>query len=130
MERKSDDTCNPATTFPEKLFALWAKLPHRGKNPDSFHPLLCHMIDVAAVAGAMWLDVLSATARRKTASALGLPEAQAERWILCLAALHDLGKASPAFQVREESVHMASLILQPSGPRPVELKLVIVRTAE
>src|SRR5438034_2744091 len=98
----------PVTIFSENPFALWAKLRHGEKSPNSFHPLLCHMIDVAVVAGAMWRDVLPATARRKTAAALGLSESQAERWIKYLSALHDLGKASPAFQLREEAAHLAS----------------------
>src|SRR3989442_15358321 len=94
-----------ATIFSENPFALWAKLPHREEHPGSFHPLLCHMIDVAAVAKASWRDVLAATARRKTAVALGLSEPAAERGLSYLSARHDLGKASPAFQRREGSWH-------------------------
>jgi len=109
MMSNGGENDNVATIFSENPFALWAKLPQGSQNRDSFHPLLCHMMDVAAVAGAMWRDVLSATSRRKTAEALGLSVAQAEGWILYLAALHDLGKASPSFQLREESTHLASL---------------------
>lgn len=99
----------PPSLFAENPFALWAKLPRAEKSPDAFHPLLCHMIDVAVVAGAMWRDVLSATTRRSISAALGLSESQAEGWILYLAALHDLGKASPAFQLRVEAQHLATL---------------------
>src|SRR2546426_4336405 len=110
-----------STIFSKHPFALWAKLPYGEKNPASFHPLLCHMIDVATVAGAMWRDVLSATAWRKTAAALGLSEMQAERWIEYLSALHDLGKASPAFQLREEAGNLASMYAS-FGPRPPGIK--------
>ncbi|MEA2498092.1 MAG: hypothetical protein QOH26_497, partial [Actinomycetota bacterium] len=42
---------------------LWAK---RGiAAPDGpFHPLICHMIDVAEVAKALWTDVRSPATKR------------------------------------------------------------------
>lgn len=41
----ADSAFNPAV--------FWAKLSPRGK-PNMVHPLVCHMIDVAAVAGLSW----------------------------------------------------------------------------
>ncbi len=110
-----------ATLFSKNPFALWAKLPYGEKSPDSFHPLLCHLIDVAVVARAIWRDVLSATARRAMSKTLGLSELQTERWIVYLAALHDLGKASPAFQLREEAQHLAGLYSN-LGTTPLGIK--------
>ncbi len=84
-----DSAINPAV--------FWAKLSPRGK-PDVVHPLICHMIDVAAVAGAIWATVLTEGERRRVASSLGCTEGAAAAWIVFVAGLHDVGKASPAFQ--------------------------------
>ncbi|HMM42080.1 MAG TPA: CRISPR-associated endonuclease Cas3'', partial [Thermomicrobiales bacterium] len=83
------------------LLALWAKTDRSGKDPDAWHPLICHMLDVAAVARAMWREVLTPALRRRITDGLGLPdEAAAEAWIAYLAGLHDLGKGSPGFQAK------------------------------
>lgn len=82
----------------EDLLLFWAKL---GKVSPCYHPLICHMIDVAAVATALWHDVLPAETRARISLALGIPEVAAGRWVAVLAGLHDLGKASPAFQFRD-----------------------------
>ncbi len=82
---------------PLRLMALWGKLPRGADAPPSYHPLLCHMIDVALVAQAMWAAVLSRSIRGRVAEALGVSEDAAERWVGFLAGLHDLGKASPVF---------------------------------
>lgn len=79
------------------LLALWAKLPKDRSTVESFHPLICHMLDVAAVARSLWDEVLSPAARASIAAALGLPESDAGAWVAYLAGLHDIGKASPAF---------------------------------
>ncbi len=63
-----------------------------------WHPLICHMLDTAAVAAALWRDVLPASVRASLAGVLGLPEDVAGRWIAFLAGLHDIGKATPPFQ--------------------------------
>ena len=62
-----------------------------------FHPLICHMLDTAAVARRIWDDVLSPVARQRLASSMGLDAADAGEWVAFLAGAHDVGKASPAF---------------------------------
>src|SRR4051812_12928743 len=89
--------------------AYWAKLGRSAGNDACFHPLLCHMIDVAVVARAMWRDVLSAAARDRLGDALGLPADMAESWVAFLAGLHDLGKACPVFQLRREAAVLRAL---------------------
>ncbi len=82
-------------TVPEAALALWAK------SGTPYHPLLAHMLDTAAVA---W-EIL----RREPPSTLrlyardwGLSEGEAQRWVSFLVGLHDLGKASPIFQLAWE----------------------------
>lgn len=89
-------------------FAFWAKLPRKKDEypPTKFHPLLCHMLDVAAVAQALWDNVLTQRSRQRIAKALGFEEdnlAEAGVWLSFLAGLHDLGKASPVFQLQPEA---------------------------
>ncbi len=83
----------------ESILYLWAKL---GDDPASptYHPLLFHMIDAAAVAEALWERGLSQRMRSALSGGLGMDPSTAARWIALLVALHDLGKATPAFQYR------------------------------
>ena len=61
-------------TDDHNLFLFWAKTTHDKEYwPRAYHPLLCHMIDVAAVARLMWEEVLSKAAKKRLARALGLP---------------------------------------------------------
>ena len=79
--------------------ALWAKSPRQeGQSEAEYHPLVCHLRDVAAVAEALWDLWLKPPVRRRVARTLGLEEPHARKWTAWLAGLHDLGKASPAFQ--------------------------------
>lgn len=68
-----------------------------------YHPLICHMVDVAAVAEALWRDCLSERTKVLLASGLRLDEASAARWVAFLAGAHDLGKATPVFQAKGSS---------------------------
>jgi len=62
------------------------------------HPLICHMVDVAVVAQALWEDCLAERVRASLCSSFALGEDQTRRWVAFLAGAHDLGKASPVFQ--------------------------------
>jgi CRISPR-associated endonuclease/helicase Cas3 len=76
-------------------FNLWAKTTELGT--PSWHPLILHLLDVAACAGAI-LQREPETTRQRMAEVLGLPWEEAKPWILLVVACHDLGKASPGFQ--------------------------------
>ncbi|MBI4336998.1 MAG: CRISPR-associated helicase Cas3' [Chloroflexi bacterium] len=89
---------------PEELLLFWAKRPRDSTSPLPYHPLLCHMIDVAVVADRIWHDLLGSGDRRGITAALGLDaEEDAGRWVAFWAGLHDIGKASPAFQLKDRT---------------------------
>lgn len=86
-----------------EIIKFWAKTSHDGDNhPNAFHPLICHMIDVASVAHAMWSGVLPEVTQKRLARPFGLEKdlEKAGTVIAFLAGLHDLGKCSPPFALR------------------------------
>lgn len=99
----------PVRTGPQRrkgviaLTELWAKLSAEPGGP--YHPLLYHCLETAAVCAAMWDGVVPPVARRRFTTALGLPsDAAAQRWVAFLAGLHDMGKATPTFQGRDQAM--------------------------
>jgi CRISPR-associated endonuclease/helicase Cas3 len=81
---------------PSPLFhRLWSKTSRRTQRT---HPLICHMIDVGVVARALWDQVFTERFRTHVASILDLEPDRAGALIAFWASLHDLGKATPAFQ--------------------------------
>ena len=76
---------------------LWAKTS-KGEG-DRWHPLILHMLDVAASAEAILAREPEST-RTRMAVVLGLEWEQARPWLLFLIACHDLGKACPGFQCK------------------------------
>lgn len=79
------------------IASLWAKT---GKNGDlGWHPLILHMLDVAASADAILEREPEAT-RKRMAAILGMEWEDARPWLLLIIACHDLGKACPGFQCK------------------------------
>lgn len=76
---------------------LWAKTDELGE----WHPLWCHLLDTLAVAEVVGETSLG-PARRRLFAELVSPadEDLGLRWAVFLAAAHDVGKASPAFQAK------------------------------
>lgn len=97
------DVADPRSSDPlavdPTLWRIWAKWP-RDPGDRRYHPLLCHMLDVAHVTRLMWDRALTGPQRQRIAKALGLEESDAATWVAFWAGLHDLGKASPAFQTQ------------------------------
>lgn len=84
-------------------WALWGKAsPSEGGDVPA-HPLLCHMVDVALVAEVLLRDVLPRGVQDRLAGALGLDPSAAIPWLSFVIALHDLGKATPAFQAKVDA---------------------------
>jgi CRISPR-associated endonuclease/helicase Cas3 len=78
------------------MLRLWAKTGQDSANCQ-YHPLLCHMLDVAAVASLVWDHQLTSKIRIRLECALGT---QARSQVVFSSGAHDIGKASPGFQKR------------------------------
>jgi len=77
-----------------KAFTMWGKW--RGSN--HYHPLLCHMLDVAHIAERLYPAIAGCVLMPRREGSV-LFDTVHQKWISFLAGLHDLGKSSPAFQV-------------------------------
>lgn len=99
----------------EKLLAyIWAKSPK--SNETIWHPLILHLLDVAASADAILAREPESTCNRM-AAIFGLPWKEARAWLLLVVACHDLGKACPEFQNKWPK-HLSSTGLQlPRSPK-------------
>lgn len=86
---------------PDISHKLAAKFRTAVADAPRYHPLACHMADVAAVALALWDECLPAPPKGELSAGLGLPDDEARRWVAFLAGLHDLGKASRPFQAKD-----------------------------
>ncbi|MFD9692430.1 CRISPR-associated helicase Cas3' [Kitasatospora sp. NPDC059088] len=62
------------------------------------YPVICHLLDTAAVAGALWDAVLGERLRSRLADAMGVAEGEARGMVMLWAGLHDIGKISLHFQ--------------------------------
>ncbi|MEA5463891.1 CRISPR-associated helicase Cas3' [Leptothoe sp. PORK10 BA2] len=78
---------------------LWAKTA-QGTN---FHPVICHLIDTAAVCQRL-LQLLPPAAIKQLRKGLDLSDAGMLAWVPFLAGTHDTGKVSPPFQFQESAV--------------------------
>ncbi|MFF6791715.1 CRISPR-associated helicase Cas3' [Streptomyces filamentosus] len=82
---------------------LWGK--ERGLERP--YPLICHLLDAAAVFGVLWDAVLSSRTRARIAEAVQLSEPEARQVLSFWAGLHDLGKITPPFQAQVSAAFAA-----------------------
>lgn len=75
---------------------LWGK--QKGLSRE--YPVVCHLLDTAAVFLVLWDDLLGAELRARIAAALRLGEDDARKVVSFWAGLHDLGKITPPFQAQ------------------------------
>src|ERR1700677_1015976 len=100
---------------------LWGKTPTsaRRKTRRSWHPLACHMIDSAEAASWLWDCFLSPGVKRSVEAAATADGADVQWCLRLMSALHDLGKATPSFQIRDDAlaakVRAAGLPIVPSA---------------
>ncbi|MEE1790583.1 CRISPR-associated endonuclease Cas3'' [Streptomyces sp. BE308] len=64
------------------------------------YPVLCHLLDTAAVFQGLWDVVLSERTRQAVAEALGMSHREARAVVSFWAGLHDIGKITPPFQAQ------------------------------
>jgi CRISPR-associated endonuclease/helicase Cas3 len=64
------------------------------------YPLICHLLDAAAVFGALWDVLLHPRLCERIAAELGLTVGEARVVLAFWAGLHDLGKITPPFQAQ------------------------------
>jgi CRISPR-associated endonuclease/helicase Cas3 len=90
----------------------------------SFLPLNVHLRDAGAVASRLWDRALTARQRGWYAAGLGGDEASARAWVSFLAGTHDVGKASPPFQmlVPELAVRLLDPVLAQDGRTAEKLR--------
>lgn len=83
-----------------KIPFLWAKTSQMvGPVMRLWHPLVLHLLDVAACVDAILAREPEST-RKRMADIFGLSWEKARAWILLIIACHDLGKACPGFQCK------------------------------
>lgn len=97
MQPPNDPSSARTTEENDTTALLWAKTGR--DNLPSWHPLMLHMLDVAACADAILAREPENT-RQRMATILGLSWEQTRPWLLLLIASHDLGKACPGFQCK------------------------------
>ncbi|MFD6434337.1 CRISPR-associated endonuclease Cas3'' [Streptomyces venezuelae] len=83
---------------------LWGKgrLGMNARGVHHTHPLICHLLDTAAVAEVVWDELLTAHQRAMVAGALQVPDQQARALAAFWAGLHDIGKISVPFQLHRD----------------------------
>ena len=95
------------------LTNLWAKTSKCGDG--LWHPLILHMLDVAASAEAILVREPETT-RSRMAGVVGLEWDKAKPWLLLLVASHDLGKACPGFQSKWPDLLSSTGLQLPRSP--------------
>ncbi|MGH3520098.1 MAG: CRISPR-associated endonuclease Cas3'' [Haloechinothrix sp.] len=93
MRRTVADVSNQGFDVDRALGVLWGK----SRAGDSMNLLLQHLLDTAAVAELLWDRYLAATLKAKIDACCG---GQGRSLLALLCGLHDVGKASPAFQAK------------------------------
>ncbi|GGV71545.1 hypothetical protein GCM10010499_22250 [Streptomyces thermoviolaceus subsp. apingens] len=100
-----DPVASPVLLPVDRLSAAarraWAK---HDRKTDSWLPLWRHMADSGAVAGLLWERWLPRSVRGLVSEILPGGEEDARVLVRFLAAVHDIGKATPAFACQVESL--------------------------
>lgn len=84
----------------DPILSFWGKARAASEDGPRWHPLVWHLLDVAACAEALLAG--RPLARRLLADRLGIEEADAVRLAVLIAALHDIGKFAASFQRKAE----------------------------
>ncbi|MFI8169764.1 CRISPR-associated endonuclease Cas3'' [Streptomyces sp. NPDC085931] len=93
---------------------LWGKAAGLGKNARGAHrthPLICHLLDTAAVAEVVWDELLTSHQRSMVVGALQVPDEEVRALAAFWAGLHDIGKISVPFQLHRGGPKSADGVL-------------------
>lgn len=99
--------------LPSQTLSIWAKSVISDPSDHHYLQLWQHLEDTAETAGLIWRDFLPGNIRDVLAEDLGGPT-QALTLYRFIAAVHDVGKASPAFEVQRE--WLADIVRQAGLP--------------
>ncbi|MFG7940723.1 CRISPR-associated endonuclease Cas3'' [Streptomyces cacaoi] len=77
---------------------IWGKTRGLGRP----HPLICHLLDTAALAALVWDRLLCPAQRRLVLDAVGLSESETRGLVAFWAGLHDIAKITVPFQFYKE----------------------------
>lgn len=83
------------------IFRYWGKADEKYVGSQTWHPLVYHSLDVAAVASSWWMAC--PPLQRNFLATFACETSQAEQlraWVLFFVALHDLGKFDLRFQLK------------------------------
>lgn len=90
-------------TLSRQAQSLWAKTG-RGDEQHLFGLLPTHLADTAEVARILWQSWLPEGTRQYVRQQLGLEDEVVEALVVWIAAVHDIGKATPSFQSKVDSL--------------------------
>ena len=90
-----------ATALPGVDRRLWGK--HRGLPAP--YPVICHLIDTAALAGALWDEWVDGLAVLRAGAGSERLGDEFRKFVCFWAGLHDLGKVSPSFQAMVDELY-------------------------
>jgi CRISPR-associated endonuclease/helicase Cas3 len=81
-----------------RVLRLWGKTARNNQNPNQFHPVVFHMLDVGNIARELLSERASPRWRNALVKTLNADADTLIDWLPYLIALHDIGKISAAFQ--------------------------------
>lgn len=100
----------------ERALSFWAKTVFRDPADERYLQLWQHMEDTGEIALKVWDEFVTDDVRRLIAMDVG-DDQSAKRLYQFVAAIHDIGKASPAFVVKSDRdyyVKMVGLSIRPN----------------
>ena len=95
------DVTQPCGALSTATAALWGKT---GPN-HAWHPLAAHLVDTVSMAQELWVRWISPATCSWLSEPFELDLAATGSFFAWLAGCHDIGKASPAFQIQVPWMH-------------------------
>lgn len=106
-----------APVVPSLTQWFWAKLGQHSW-PETYHPVVCHLLDVGYVTQQLWRRCLRSRVKQAIADRLGLSVDGAGAWAAFWTAAHDIGKGTPCFQFRDNSAKLKTSLVSSGFDSP------------